>query len=97
MKRKLGEIWKVKEGSKTIWKVQFPKGIMNFTTKKEAEKWSKTFCKREMKSIKLNDEELKILINLVSHEIEWANNDNFYREYKKQLENIKSQLESEVK
>lgn len=43
MKRNLGEIWKVKEGSKTIWKVQFPKGIMSFNTKKEATKWVETF------------------------------------------------------
>lgn len=47
MKKELGEVWKVKEGSKTIWKVQFPKGIMSFTTKREAEMWSKTFLKKE--------------------------------------------------
>lgn len=35
----IGTIWKVKEGSKTIWKVQFEKGIMSFTTKREAMKW----------------------------------------------------------
>ena len=43
MKRKLGEIWKVKEGSKTIWKVQFPKGIMSFNTKKLAIQWIEAF------------------------------------------------------
>lgn len=43
MKREKGEIWKVKEGSKTIWKVQFDKGVMSFYTKKEAEKWAKVF------------------------------------------------------
>ena len=43
MKRNLGEIWKVKEGSKTIWKVQFPKGIMSFNTKKLAIQWVETF------------------------------------------------------
>ena len=30
MKRNLGEIWKEKEGSRTIYKVQFPKGIKVF-------------------------------------------------------------------
>lgn len=45
MKRNLGEIWKVKEGSKTIWKVQFPKGIISYTTKKEALKWSEQLQK----------------------------------------------------
>jgi len=43
MKRNLGEIWKVKEGSKTIWKVQFPKGIMSFNTKKLAMQWIEAF------------------------------------------------------
>lgn len=43
MKREKGEIWKVKEGSKTIWKVQFDKGVMSFYTKKEAEKLAKVF------------------------------------------------------
>ena len=48
MKRNLGEIWKVKEGSKIIWKVQFDKGIMSFNTKKEAIKWSETFYPKEI-------------------------------------------------
>ena len=39
MKRNLGDMWKVKEGSKTFWYVQFPKGVMSFYTKKEAQKW----------------------------------------------------------
>lgn len=30
MKRQLHEIWKIKEGSKTIWKVQAEKGILTF-------------------------------------------------------------------
>lgn len=47
MKRELGQIWKVKEGSKTIWKVQFPKGIMSFNTKKLAIKWVETFNLKE--------------------------------------------------
>lgn len=45
MKRNLGEIWKEKEGSKTFWKVQFPKGIMSFYTKAEAMKWVKQLQK----------------------------------------------------
>lgn len=39
MKRKLNESWKVKEGSKTLWKVQAPKGILTFNKKKDAEAW----------------------------------------------------------
>lgn len=39
MKRKLHEIWKVKEGSKTLWKVQCPKGVATFYTKKMANAW----------------------------------------------------------
>ena len=46
MKRTLGEVWKVKEGSKTIWKVQFDKGIMSFNTKREAIRWSQAFYGR---------------------------------------------------
>lgn len=41
--KKPGEYWKTKEGSKTIWKVQFDKGIMSFKTKKEAIKWANAF------------------------------------------------------
>lgn len=37
MKKKLYEIWKIKEGSKTLWKVQCPKGRLTFKTKKEAQ------------------------------------------------------------
>lgn len=47
--REVGEIWKEYEGSKVIWKVKFPNGIMTFNTKKMAEKWIKTF---ELKNIK---------------------------------------------
>lgn len=39
MKRNINEIFKVKEGSKTLWKVQCPKGILTFTRKKDAIKW----------------------------------------------------------
>lgn len=43
MKRNLNEIWKVKEGTKTIWKVQAQKGILSFTRKKDAIKWIESF------------------------------------------------------
>ena len=39
MKRQIHEIWKVQEGSKTLWKVQAPKGILTFKTKKQATLW----------------------------------------------------------
>lgn len=39
MERQVNEIWKVKEGSKTIWKVQCPKGRLSFNRKKDAIKW----------------------------------------------------------
>lgn len=39
MERYIGKIWSVKEGSKKIWKVQFPAGIMSFDKKNEAERW----------------------------------------------------------
>ena len=41
MRRNLGEMWKEREGSRTIYKVQFPKGIMSYATKREALKWVK--------------------------------------------------------
>lgn len=43
MGRKLHDIWKVKEGSKVIWQVQAPKGILTFRTKKSAIKWVESF------------------------------------------------------
>jgi hypothetical protein len=43
MKRKVGEIWKEQEGSKRIWKVQFPSGILSCKTKKDAENFVKAF------------------------------------------------------
>lgn len=36
MSKKLHSIWKVKEGNKTLWKVQAPKGILTFNRKKDA-------------------------------------------------------------
>jgi len=43
MKRQLHEIWKIKEGSKTIWKVQAEKGILTFNRKQDAIKWVESF------------------------------------------------------
>lgn len=37
--KKLNEIWKVKDGSKVLWKLQAPKGILTFKTKKQAVAW----------------------------------------------------------
>lgn len=48
MKRNLGEIWKVKLGSKIIWKVKFPSGIMSFNTKANAIKWQKQLQTKEI-------------------------------------------------
>lgn len=45
MKRELNEIWKVKEGSKTLWKVQAPKGILTFFRKRDAEAWVQAITK----------------------------------------------------
>lgn len=39
MKRELNEIWKVKEGNKTIWKLQAERGILSFTRYKDALRW----------------------------------------------------------
>jgi hypothetical protein len=41
--KKINEMWKVQEGSKTLWKVQAPKGILTFTRKKDAIKWVESF------------------------------------------------------
>lgn len=45
MKKQLNEIWKVKEGSKTLWKVQAQKGILTFERKRDAEAWVQAMCK----------------------------------------------------
>lgn len=37
--KKINEIWKAKEGIKTVWKLQAPKGILTFKTKKQAIAW----------------------------------------------------------
>ena len=43
MTRQLHDIWKTKEGSKTVWKIQAPKGILTFNRKKDAIKWVESF------------------------------------------------------
>ena len=43
MKKQLHEIWKIKEGTKTIWKVQAQKGILTFKRKKDAINWVNSF------------------------------------------------------
>lgn len=35
----MNEIWEVKEGSKYVWKVQAPKGVLTFTSEDMANKW----------------------------------------------------------
>ena len=52
MKKNINEIWKVKEGSKTLWKVQAPKGIINFNRKKDAIKWVESLKKEEKQNEK---------------------------------------------
>ena len=37
--RKINEVWKGKEGSKVVWKLQAPNGILTFKTKKQAIAW----------------------------------------------------------
>lgn len=43
MKHEINEIWKAKEGSKAVWKLQAPKGILTCKTRKEAEAWQKAY------------------------------------------------------
>lgn len=50
MKKKFNELWKVKEGSKTIWKLQAQNGILSFNTKKSALKWQEIIKKGERKN-----------------------------------------------
>ena len=39
----LNEIWKAKEGSKVVWKLQAPNGILTCKTKKEALAWQQAY------------------------------------------------------
>jgi len=41
----LNEITRVKEGSKVVWKVQAPKGILTFYKKKDAIEWIEGWAK----------------------------------------------------
>lgn len=43
MRHELHDIWKEMEGSKVVWKVQAPHGILTFKSKKMAEAWVKSF------------------------------------------------------
>ena len=43
MKKEINTMWKVKEGSKILWKVQCPKGILTFNRKKDAARWIECF------------------------------------------------------
>lgn len=49
MKRKLNEIWKIKEGSKVLWKVQAQHGVLTFKRKKDALKWAEIVEKMKVK------------------------------------------------
>ena len=46
MKRQLHEVWKEQDG---FWKVQAPKGILSFHTKKSANNWVNSFEKTFIK------------------------------------------------
>ena len=43
MKHKFNEIWKEKDGSKIVWKLQAEKGILTFSTRKRAVEFQKVF------------------------------------------------------
>ena len=45
MKHQLHDIWKEQEGSKIVWKLQVPKGILTFKTKKKVEEFKKAINK----------------------------------------------------
>lgn len=44
MKHEIGDIWKVEDK----WKIQFPKGIMTFKTKKKALLWQEQLKRDNM-------------------------------------------------
>ena len=54
MEKRFNEVWKSKEGSRNVWKVQGLYGIITFRTKKQAIAWSETFNKKNEKY--LNEE-----------------------------------------
>lgn len=45
MRREFNEIWKSKEGSRNVWKIQALKGILTFNRKRDAIKWQQTIGK----------------------------------------------------
>ena len=47
MKRQVNEIWKEKYGTKTVWKLQAPKGVLTFTRKKDAYNWKNAILKEK--------------------------------------------------
>lgn len=49
MKRQFNEVWKSKEGSKVVWKVQGLYGIVTFGRKRDAYKWAETFNEKNRK------------------------------------------------
>lgn len=52
MKKQFNEVWKSKEGSKDVWKVQGLYGIITFKRKKDALKWAETINKENEKYLK---------------------------------------------
>lgn len=49
MKHNFNEIWKSKEGTKTVWKVQATNGILTFARKQDALVWAKSIEKLNIK------------------------------------------------
>lgn len=43
MKHEINEIWEAKEGKRTVWKLQAPRGILTCKTRKEAEAWQNAY------------------------------------------------------
>lgn len=51
MKHEINELWKAKEGSKVVWKLQAPKGILTCKTKKEALAWQQAYLNSLKKEV----------------------------------------------
>lgn len=49
MKHKFNEVWKTKEGSKIVWKVQATYGILTFARKQDALAWVKSIASLKIK------------------------------------------------
>lgn len=43
MKHEINELWRVQEGSRVVWKLQAPKGILTCKTKREAVAWQTAY------------------------------------------------------